>query len=286
MATIITADSTCDLSRELIEKYGIIITPLYVNYDGNSYKDGLDIQPSQIFEYVSRTKTLPKTSATAVSDYIEVFSEITGRGDSIIHINISSEFSASYQNARTAANELEKLDDQIFVIDSRSLSTGSGHTVIKAAELAASGMEAAKIAEELKRFVLRVDASFCIDTLEYLHKGGRCSTVAMLGANILKLKPCIEVTEGKMTVGRKYRGAMKNVLTQYVKDRLENTKKIDNKRIFITHTGCADEIVQSVKTEIKKHYEFEEIIDTIAGCTISNHCGPGTLGILYVYAAD
>ena len=280
MSIIITADSTCDLSEELIKKHGIIITPLYVNYDDKSFKDGVDVKPAQIFEYVQNTKKLPKTAAVTVADYTDVFSKIISDGNSVIHINISSDFSASHQNAVIASKEVE---GDIHIVDSRNLSTGSGHTVLKAAELAEKGMSAEEITSFLNNeYIPKVNASFCIDTLTYLHKGGRCSTVAALGANLLKIKPCIEVVQGKMNVGKKYRGKLDNVLKQYVEDRLGDTNNIDTTRIFITHTGCSKEMIDGVIKEINRHCKFKEVIETTAGCTISNHCGPGTLGILYL----
>jgi len=279
MAVKITADSTCDLSGSLVKENGIIITPLYVNYEGNSYRDGVDIKPSDIFDYVAKTKKLPKTSAGTIGDYTEAFSKILAKGDSVVHISIGSKFSASYQNALAAASEL---DGDVYVVDSKNLSTGSGFVVLKAAALAREGKSATKIAEELKEFTPKVRASFCIDTLTFLHKGGRCSAVAVLGSNLLKIKPCIEVVDGKMDVGKKYRGHLNTVLLQYVKDLFENADNIDTSSVFITHTGCDANLVQSVKDEIAKFIKFDNVIETIAGCTISNHCGPGTLGVLFV----
>jgi DegV family protein with EDD domain len=277
----ITADSTCDLSPELIKRYDIAISPLYIVKEDGSYRDLVDITPQDIFDYVSKTGTLTKTSACTIQDYIDLFTRYTEQGLSVVHLNISSHFSSCYQNACAAAQEVAP--DKIFVVDSLNLSTGIGHVVLEACERAEQGMEARQIAQELREKVVpKVEASFVIDTLAYLAKGGRCSSVMALGANILKLKPCIEVMDGKMHVGKKYRGSLSKCLGQYVTERLSGRDDINPKRIFITHSGCSKEIVDQVRGLIQKIRPFEEIVETTAGCTISNHCGPNTLGILFL----
>ncbi|MBQ4100854.1 MAG: DegV family protein [Oscillospiraceae bacterium] len=276
---IITADSTCDLSPELIDKYGIKIVPLYVTTDdGNSYKDGIDINPSFIFDYVAKTGKLTKTAAVTVADYETIFKQYTDEGYSVIHINISSEFSACYQNANIAKTDLEN----VYVVDSRNLSTGSGLIVLAAAEMVKEGKSAPDIAKALNELTSKVEASFVVDKLTYLKMGGRCSSVAALGANLLNLKPCIEVRDGKMGVGKKYRGNLSKSIVDYVNDRLKGRNDINTKRIFITHTPYDDEIIEKVKSSIKENCKFDEVIETVAGCTISTHCGPGTLGILFL----
>ena len=275
---VITADSTCDLSHELIDKYGIKIVPLYVTADGKSYRDGVDIEPSFIFDYVSRTGELTKTAAVSVSDYEAIFKQYTNEGYTVIHINISAEFSACHQNANIVASEMEN----VYTVDSRNLSTGSGLVVLAAAEMVQAGKSAKDIVKELNELTSKVEASFVVDKLTYLKMGGRCSSVAALGANLLNLKPCIEVKDGKMGVGKKYRGNLSKSIVDYVNDRLKGRTDIDSKRIFITHTPCDDEIVAKVKSAVAENYSFDEVIETTAGCTISNHCGPGTLGILFV----
>lgn len=277
----ITADSTCDLSPELIKQYDIAISPLYIVKDDGSYRDLVDIVPQDIFDYVAKTGTLTKTSACTIQDYIDLFSQYTRQGLSVVHLNISSHFSSCYQNACAAAQEVAP--DKIFVVDSLNLSTGIGHVVLEACARAEQGMGAQQIAEELRRDVVpKVEASFIIDTLAYLAKGGRCSSVMALGANILKLKPCIEVKDGKMHVGKKFRGSLSKCLDQYVAERLSGRDDINFHRIFITHSGCSKDLVEQVRTSIQKIHPFEEIIETTAGCTISNHCGPNTLGILFL----
>lgn len=271
----ITADSTCDLPKDLIEKYDIGIVPLYIVKGDSSLKDGVEINPQDIFEYVESGTGICHTAAVNVLDYLERFSAYLKDYDAVIHINISSDFSACNQNANIAASELQN----VYVVDSRNLSSGSGHLVLDASHMASAGMAPAEIVERLKEHAKLVEASFVIDTLKYLYKGGRCSGIAALGANVLKLKPCIEVVDGKMEVGKKYRGNMDKIILQYISDRLNDRDDIDARRIFITHTSVSDAILSQVREVLKD--KFEEIIESDAGCTISNHCGPGTLGILF-----
>lgn len=276
---VISSDSTCDLSPELIERYDIKILPLGVTLGTKVYKDGVDINPDMIYAHHDKTGELPKTTAANVGESQEFFESITQDGESLIHFTISSEMSSTYRNACLAADDMEK---EVFVIDSHNLSTGGGLLVIAAAEMAKSGMEAKDIAAKLEELVKCVDASFVIDNLEYLHKGGRCSAVAMLGANLLKLKPCIEVKNGSMGVGKKYRGRFSEVLKQYVAERLHDPDDIDTSRVFVTHAGCDEEIVNMVADLVKETLSFDEVFITRAGCTVSSHCGADTLGVLFV----
>lgn len=275
---LITADSTCDLSKELIDKYNITIVPLYINIDDNSYRDGIDVKPSQIYEHFEKTGSLATTSAVTVEDYKEIFSRYSSDGFDVIHLNIGSEFSSSHSNAKIAAEDF----NNVYIIDTENLSTGSGHLVILAAELAEKGLSAKEIVDNIEQTKQRVDTSFVIDNLIYLHKGGRCSGLKMLGANLLKLKPSIEVVDGKMSVGRKYRGRFNKCIIKYVEDKLEDINSISPDRIFITHSGHIDDVVEKVHNMIDKLNYFKEILVTTAGCTISSHCGPGTLGILFI----
>lgn len=278
MSIKITSDSTCDLSPALLAQYNVTMIPLYVTAGENTYRDGVDAQPSDLFDFVSKTGSLPSTAAVNIADYQEFFAPFSREYDAVIHINISSEFSSCHQNACLAAGEF----DNVYVVDSRNLSTGHGLVVIEAAQAAARGENAEAIVEFLRDLTGRVEASFVIDKLDYLVKGGRCSSAAALGANLLKLKPCIEVAEGKMKVGKKYRGNFDKVLPDYVKERLSGREDIAYDRIFVTHTFCKPETVAAVKEEIAKHASFGEILETTAGCTISCHCGPNTLGILFI----
>ncbi|MBE6777701.1 MAG: DegV family protein [Ruminococcaceae bacterium] len=275
---LISSDSTCDLSPELLERYNIKTVPLGVNLGDKTFFDGVDITPDEIYAHHEKTGELPKTTAANVGDLIDYFKPLSEENKAVIHLSLSSDFSSTYNNACLAASEY----DNIFVVDSRNLSTGNGLLVIAAKEMAESGMEAKKIVEKLNEMALCVDASFVINDLEYLHKGGRCSALAMLGANLLKLKPCIEVKNGKMGVGKKYRGKYSAVLQEYVAERLVDIDNIDLTRIFVTHAGVDSEIVDSVIAKVKEVAPFKEVLLTRAGCTISSHCGADTLGILFV----
>lgn len=274
----ISSDSTCDLTKEYIIQHNIGIMPLVVVKDGESYRDGVDITPDVIFAHVNAGGALCSTSAANVNDYIEMFEEYKKEYDAVIHINIGSGFSSSYQNACLAAEEFEN----VYVVDSMNLSTGHGLVVVEAVKMAEAGETPEKIYEVLKDLVPRVEASFVLDRLDYMVKGGRCSAVTALGASLLQLKPCIEVVNGKMGVCKKYRGSYGKALTNYVKDRLADRTDIDTSRIFVTHTETPQEIVDKVKDLVNECKQFEVVEETIAGCTISCHCGPNTLGVLFV----
>ena len=274
----ITADSTCDLSPELVRDYGIEIIPLYVIEDTETYRDGVGFTPHDVFSYFDQTSKLCKTAAVNTADYVEVFSRLSAQYDAVIHLDISLDFSSCYQNATLAAQEFSN----VYVVDSRSLSTGIGLLVLRAAELARTDMPPAEIAATLRQLTQNVEASFVIDTLTYLQKGGRCSSLAALGATLLHLKPCIEVRDGKMLVGKKFRGSLPKVISAYVRDRLNGRDDLDLSRIFITHTCDDPALIESVRKEILQYAPFAEILDTYAGCTVASHCGPGTLGILFL----
>lgn len=278
MAVRITADSTCDLSPQLIEKYHVGIVPLYVNLGSDSFRDGVTIQPDQLYEYFERTGNLAKTSAASVADYTEAFKMLREGGDEVVHFNLSSEMSASHQNACLAAQEV----GGVHVVDSRNLSTGTGLLVLRGAQMAEQGAGAEQICEAMCQDAQKVEASFVIDTMTYLYKGGRCSALAKVGATMLKIKPCIEVKDGVMGVGAKYRGNLRACLRHYVRDRLTDRDDISTERIFITHSGVDDETIGEVRSLIDELIHFDEVLVTRAGCTISSHCGPGTLGILFV----
>lgn len=275
---IISSDSTCDLSAELKERYDVRIIPLGVTLGDKVYRDGIDINPDDIYAHHAKTGELPKTTAANVGECIDYFTDLTKDGDAVIHFTISSTMSSTYSNACLAASEFEN----VYVIDSKNLSTGGGLLVVSAAEMAKSGMEAGDIVAELEKLIPCVDASFVIDSLEYLHKGGRCSALAMMGANLLKLKPCIEVKDGSMGVGKKYRGVYGRVLTEYVDERLQNVADIDTSRVFVTHAGCDIDIVNAVVEQVKSKGIFKEVFLTRAGCTVSSHCGANTLGVLFI----
>ncbi len=277
---LLTADSTCDLSEEIKEKYHIITHPLHVVLEGESYDDGVNLVPDDIYRTYEERKVLPKTAAINAAEFVDFFTPYIEQGYEVVHINLGSGLSVTHSNCRMAAAELEG----VYVVDSCNLSTGSGLLVLEAAERIAAGLSAEQVAREVQELALKVSASFVLDTLEFLHKGGRCSSLAMMGANLLQLKPCIEVdnTSGKMGVGKKYRGSLDKCLQQYVQDKLGGRTDIRTNRVFITHSGISEERIALVKAEVEKYQEFDEILVTRAGCTISSHCGPNTLGVLFM----
>ncbi len=274
----ILSDSTCDLSVDLLEKNNITLVPLTVIKNGEAYSDGVNIIPQDIFDHVAAGGGLCSTAAVNVGEYEDWFAKFANDYDAVIHINISSEFSSSYQNARLAAESF----DNVRVIDSRNLSTGQGLVVLKACELAKNADDLDRLEAELNAFTDKVEASFLLDRLEYMVKGGRCSSVVALGANLLNLKPCIEVKNGKMSVVKKYRGSYNKCLASYVKDRLSGRDDIDRGTLFVTRTPVSQECLDSVAAAVNDCEQFENTYWTEAGCTVSCHCGPGTLGVLFV----
>ena len=276
----IIADSTCDLSQELLEKYNIKILPLMINLEGDSYKDGVEITPDEIYQWSDKVGKTPKTACPSLGDAIDFLTPFTQKGDDIIFFGISEAMSATCGVIRLAAENLDY--EKIWVIDSKNLSTGIGLQVLRAAEMAMEGASADDILKEMDKIIPKVRASFVIDTLTYLYRGGRCSAVTSLLANTLKLKPKIIVEDGKMDVGKKYRGNIKSVILKYAKDLEEDLLKADKRRIFITHSGCSEEIIKEVYDYLKGLNYFEEILITSAGVVISSHCGPNTLGVLFI----
>lgn len=275
----ILSDSTCDLSKELIEKYDIGILPLYVNLAGKVFKDNsVDINSQRIYDYVDKTGILPGTIAVPVEEFKAEFEKWHSMGYDVICHTISSDMSCCYQNAKIAAEGI----DGVYAIDSRNLSTGVGHLVLNSAELAKQGAETEEIVKSTQELTAKIRSSFVIDTLDYMKKGGRCSTVTALGANLLKIKPMIVVEDGKMRVAKKYRGPISKVILKYVDDQLQDRQNIRTQRIFITHTGCSSEIIDAVRGRIKKYQNFDEIIETDAGATVTSHSGPNTLGVLFI----
>lgn len=275
----IFADSTCDLSDELIDKYNITILPLCIVLDDKSYYDKVEITPSEIFKWADEHKKTPKTAAITF-EYAENYLRPAMESDEdVIFFGISEDMSTTCNVMRLAAEEFKT--GRVFIINSQNLSTGIGLQVLHAAQMAESGMTAEEIVKEIEATRSNVHATFVVDTLNYLAMGGRCSGATALLANTLKLHPCIEVHNGKMEVGRKYRGKMDKALLHYVKDQEDELKNADPQRIFITHSGADAEIVNEIRSYLESLDIFEEIIETRAGGVISSHCGPGTLGILY-----
>lgn len=278
----ITSDSTCDLSPEQLEQYHIRLLPLYVSMDGKTLRDGVDVKPDDIYAHVSAGGSLPQTAAVNLADYVRAFTELSKKNDFVIHVCISLDFSCCYQNAKLAAADF----DNVYVVDSRNLSTGHGLVVLEAERMAREGMAPDDIVAALHDLTGRVEASFILDRLDYMKKGGRCSAVTLLGANLLRLRPCIEVRDGKMGVGKKYRGSFDKCVCEYITDKIGNRSDLELRRVFITHSGVSEESVQKAVETVQKLQPFEEICVTRAGCTVSSHCGPGTLGVLYIRKAD
>lgn len=275
---IIASDSTCDLTPEIIQQYDIRIVPLSVNLGNKVYTDGVDVDPEMIYQHYEANRELPKTAAPNIMDFSDLYRKCTDEGCAVVTFTISSQMSSTYNNARLAATEFE----DVYVVDSGNLSTGGGLLVLKAAKLAASGVSAKEIAELCTALVPKVDASFVVDDLEFLHKGGRCSAVAAFGANLLQLKPCITVNGGKMGVGKKYRGKFAAVLQKYVADRIGDGSDVCTDCVFVTHAGCDEEIFTQCVARVKELLPDATVIVTRAGCTISSHCGRNTLGVLFI----
>ena len=276
MSIKITATSTCDLPPQLLERYQIDMVPLYVSFGGGTYRDGVDAAPEDIFRHVEGGGQLPTTSAVNIADYQALFAGLSPKYDSVLHITIGSEFSCCYQNALVAAEDF----DNVYVVDSRNLTVGQGILALKAAEAAERGDSIQDILHMLDGLIDRVDTTFVVDKLDYLAKGGRCSSVVALGANLLRLKPCIVLSDGRMAVGKKYRGTFEKVLADYVQDQLAG-KNVDLDRIFVVHTRCDPAIPEEVCAMVHQS-GFREVTTAVAGCTISCHCGPNTLGIIFL----
>lgn len=276
MKVKICADSVCDLSEELKKRYDISVVPLYVNRGGETLKDGVEITQKDVFEHYRSTGKLCSTAAVNIDDFSRFYAEQLKDCDELVIITISSDFSSTYQNAVIAAEDFPN----VRVVDSRNLSTGEGLVAVSAAKLAAQGLSADEIVAKLGEVIPKVDATFFVANVEYLHKGGRCSSIAALGANLLKLKPCIAVIDGKMKVIKKYRGSIAKTIDDYVKDRLDGVG-VDEDLIFITHT-TSEENTGHTAAEIAKYKSFSEIAVTDAGCTVACHCGEDTLGILFI----
>lgn len=272
----ISADSTCDLSPELCARYGVTLAPLTVLVDADTFHDGVDIHPDDIFRAVDAGRKVC-TAAVNQAEYETLFRQLRRTCDAVIHICIGSGFSACYQNALAAARTV----GNVYVLDSRNLTTGSGLLVLDAVEMARAGHEPEAIMTALKQTLPRIDVSFVVSTTDYLYRGGRCSGLEAFGAKLLHIRPSIELTDGAMKPGKKYRGSFRLCLEHYISDKLADWESVDTARIFITHSPCEEGIVSFVQSELSRHGTFGEVYETMAGCTVSTHCGPGTLGILF-----
>lgn len=274
----ITTDSTCDLPPQLLEAHNISVIPLGIVKAGKLYQDGVNIHTADIAAHVDAGGEITTTSAVNLMDYETLFRQETRRYDAVIHINIGMAFSSCHQNAKLAAEEVP----EVYVVDSGNLTVGHGLLVLAAAEAAEAGKSVGDILALLERMTSRVETSFVLDRLDYMKKGGRCSAVTALGANLLKLHPCVEVIGGKMSVTKKYRGAMEKVLGDYVRERLRDRTDIDTRRVFLVDTCRTPALVDAARAALKADGRFEEIVESQAGCTIFCHCGPDTLGIVFL----
>lgn len=277
----ITTDSTCDLPQRFIDENDITVVPLTVLLGDTVYRDGVDIKPDDVYSFVEKTGKLPKTSAVTPAEYFEVFKQLTDEGKKVVHIGFSSGLSSSFQNACVAASEF----DNVFCVDSKTLCTAQGLLVLKACDYREKGMDAKKIADRVTKLVPKVSATFVLDGLEYLHKGGRCSSVARFGANVLGIKPSIAVDNqtGKLEVSKKYRGKIELVYKQYIADRMNEIKRIQPDRVVIAESGgVSSQIIAFAKGVIEGKDKFNQVIVADAGCTISSHCGPKTFAIFYI----
>ncbi|MCD8285793.1 MAG: DegV family protein [Clostridia bacterium] len=275
----ITADSTCDLGPVLTEKYNVSIMPLTVLLGEEVYHDGVDITPQMIFDYVATNNVLPKTSAPSVEDYTKFFAEHLEEYDHVIHFNISSKASASNSNALQAAGAFK---GKVSVIDTWALSTGQGLLALKACDLAAAGEKPKRIVEAVTALIPKVNTSFIPDRLDYLHKGGRCSLAALLGAKVLRLHPMISMKEGQLYAKKKYMGNLDASIRKYIDDLVEEYPSYDRTRCFITHSSAEPETVRKARELVESKFDFQEVIETVAGCVVTSHCGKNTLGVLFI----
>ena len=282
---ILSADSTCDLGEELKARYDVHYYPFHIILEEKDYQDNVDITVKEIFAAYYDRKALPRTAAINMSEYVDYFQDWVSQGYDVIHLNLGGAISSAHKNCVLAARELQEsgAPGRVYPIDSFSLSTGIALQVIDAGEMISAGLSAGEIAQRLEANRPHVHASFILDTLDFMRAGGRCSTIAAVGANLLSLKPCIEVdnSDGSMHVGKKYRGSLQKVLPAYVKDKLAQYPHIKRDHIFITYSSISPELESLVRETIRSTLDFGEIHATRASCTIASHCGPNTLGILF-----
>ena len=273
----ITADSTADLSPEILSSYDIKTIPLHIVYGSDEYLDGVDIKSADLLTRFAKDGVLPKTSAVAIPEYSDLFGELTSDGSKVIHFALSSGVSSTYNNACIAAKDF----DGVSVIDTRLLSSAMGILIIKACEMRDKGYSAEEIVRVTTEMRERVGCSFILEKLNFMAKGGRCSGVVAFGANILGIKPGIVMTDGKLNVGKKYRGKINSCQLQYLSDVLENAESYDKSIAFLTHSpGTDEEQINELLKEIKKTVKFENLFVTTAGCTVTSHCGANTVGLL------
>ena len=273
------SDSTCDLSKELLEKHEIDIVPLYVNFSHESFFDGVNLKTEEMYQHIDKVCALPKTAAASPGSFYELFDHYLSEGYQIIYTGIGSKFSATFQSAYTAKQMLHS--ENIFLIDSENLSSGSGLLLLKAASFRSLGMDVSEIVQKMKDLVPKVRSQFVIDTLEYLYKGGRLNALSNIMGTMLKIKPIIKVRDGEMVVGKKGRGTTKNAIDLMMSEIMDIKDQIDDEFCMITHS-LADHNVEYIMNQLKTEMKFKNIYETKAGCVISSHCGKGTIGVLYI----
>jgi len=274
----LTADSTIDLSQELVKKFDVEIIPLTVILGDKEHKDGIDICPDDIYRFVEKTGILPKTAATNPELFYEVFKRYTDEGYTVIHFSISNEMSMSFNNAMQVAKDFKN----VYVVNGLNLSAGTALLLAYAHRLKEKEFDAQTIYDKVTSIIPNIQTSFVLDNLKFLHKGGRCSTLTLLGANLLKIKPCIAVKNGKMGVERKYRGNFEKVVEEYFNDTLKLYQDYDTRLAFITHTEISPKILERVKEILKEKSKFKKIIDIVVGSTVTSHCGKNTIGLIFV----
>ena len=273
----ITTDSTCDLPDALLQENDITVVPLGIVKGEKLYRDGVDIHPADIAAHVDAGGDITTTNAVNAADYYGLFSRLLEKYDAVIHINLGAEFSCCYQNAQIAAAELP----EVYVVDSANLTVGIGEMALRAARSAQAGKTPAEIVAELEDLRTRAEVSFVMERLDYMKKGGRCSTVTAIGANLLKLRPCVEVIDGKMSVTKKYRGSMERVVAEFLHDRLDGRTDIDTERVWLVDSAFGPELADAAKEVLQEDERFGRILEGKTGCTIFSHCGPNTLGLVF-----
>ena len=277
----IISDSTSDLSPELIARYDIDVLPLHIILGEQDFEDGRGVSPDEIYRWSDMHRSSPKTAACSIEGAMAALAPYINEGREVVCFSISSHMSSTYSVLCMAAEQLEA-EHLVTVIDSHNLSTGVGLQVIAAAEMAQAGKTAAEIRTAIEAIRPLVRASFVVDTLTYLHRGGRCSGLAAMMGGALRLHPRIAVTDGKMAPGKKYRGKMDRVILSYATEMEADLRTARKEHVFITHSGCSDDVVDSVRSWLESLHHFDEIHVTRAGGVISSHCGPGTLGVLFI----
>lgn len=273
----IVTDSTSDLTPDMIQECGIHVVPLHVVFEGVAYRDGVDLTPGQMYEKVMELGVLPKTAAPSPSEFSVAFETFVRQGKQVVYIGISSALSSTCQNALIAAREFP--EGAVEVVDSLNLSTGIGLTVMKAVDYVKQGLEMRELTARLRKDVKRVETEFVIDTLEYLHKGGRCSGTQLVIGSLLRIHPVVKVVDGGMILAEKLRGKMDKVVQSLLARALAHKDNLDPERVFVTHSMAEDSALW-LKSELEKAFDVREIIVTDAGCVISSHCGPGTVGVV------